>query len=132
MRSPELTAKVQQHGVYDTCDEVRKKSLEFIAESGMTQSAYIKEIGTHPPSWNSFIKMQSTFPGHNPGAGNKAYPGAYYFLEKVRIVRGEKKSAKRLKAEVERATPRMHSPKGGYQLKNDSGKRWVFVGLPSH
>lgn len=133
VRDAELTRKVEAEGVYDTCDEVRKKSLEFIASSGMSQTAFIKEIGSHPPSWSSFIKMKAKFKGHNPGAGNGAYPGAYYMLEKVRIVQGEKKSAARLKCEAESA-PGMPgyrsfcSPKGGYALKNDDGKRWVFVG----
>lgn len=70
--------------VYDTCDEVRKKSLEFMAASGMTQTAFVTEIGCHAPSWNSFSKMKSTFQGHNPGAGNGSYWGAYDFLEKAR------------------------------------------------
>ena len=132
-RDAELTRKVEAEGVYDTCDEVRKKSLELMASTGMTQTAFIKEIGSHPPSWSSFIKMKSKFKGHNPGAGNGAYPGAYYLLEKVRIVRGEKKSAARLKCEAERAPgmPGFRSfaaPKGGYPLRNDDGTRWVFVG----
>ena len=114
--------------VYDTCDEVRKKSLEFMAATGMTQSAFIKEIGCHPPSWNSFIKMKSRFDGHNPGAGNSCYWGAYNFLEKVRLVRGEKKSAKRLAAEAKHPPREIFNIHGGYRLKNDDGTRWVFVG----
>ena len=114
--------------VYDTCDEVRKKSLEFMAATGMTQSAFIKEIGCHPPSWNSFIKMKSRFDGHNPGAGNGCYWGAYNFLEKVRLVRGEKKSAKRLAAEAKHPPREIFNIHGGYRLKNDDGTRWVFVG----
>ena len=114
--------------VYDTCDEVRKKSLGFMAASGMTQSAFIKEIGSHPPSWNSFIKMKGKFEGHNPGAGNGCYWGAYDFLEKVRIVRGEKKSARRLAAEAKHPPREMFCVHGGYRLKNDDGKRWVFTG----
>ena len=114
--------------VYDTCDEVRKKSLEFMAATGMTQSAFIKEIGSHPPSWNSFIKMKSRFDGHNPGAGNGCYWGAYNFLEKVRLVRGEKKSAKRLAAEAKHPPREIFNIHGGYRLKNDDGTRWVFVG----
>ena len=114
--------------VYDTCDEVRKKSLEFMAATGMTQSAFIKEIGCHPPSWNSFIKMKSRFDGHNPGAGKGCYWGAYNFLEKVRLVRGEKKSAKRLAAEAKHPPREIFNIHGGYRLKNDDGTRWVFVG----
>lgn len=114
--------------VYDTCDEVRKKSLEFIAASGMTQSAFIKEIGSHPPSWNSFIKMKGKFAGHNPGAGNGCYWGAFDFLEKVRLVRNEKKSARRLAAEAKYPPREMRCVHGGYQLRNDDGTRYVFTG----
>ena len=99
-----------------------------MAASGMTQSAFIKEIGSHPPSWNSFIKMKGKFEGHNPGAGNGCYWGAYDFLEKVRIVRGEKKSARRLAAEAKHPPREMFCVHGGYRLKNDDGKRWVFTG----
>lgn len=132
VRDPALTAKVEAEGVYDTCDEVRKKSLAFMAETGMTQTAFIKEIGSHPPSWSSFIKMKSKFAGHNPGAGNGAYPGAYYLLEKVRIVKGDKKSAARLKAEAEKAPGApgyrsFYALKGGYALKNDDGTRYYFA-----
>lgn len=132
-RDPALKARVEAEGVFDTCDEVRKKSLEFLAATGMSQSAFIKEIGSHPPSWSNFIKMKSRFAGHNPGAGNGAYPGAYYLLEKVRIVRGQKKSAARLKAEVDLARKddsfwQKWNPKGGYRLKNDDGTRYYFAG----
>ena len=60
--------------VYDTCDEVRKKSLGFMAASGMTQSAFIKEIGSHPPSWNSFIKMKGKFEGQRLLLGRLRFP----------------------------------------------------------
>ena len=78
--------------------------------------------------------MKSRFAGHNPGAGNGAYPGAYYLLEKVRIVKGEKKSAKRLKAEAKMPRPdegsfwAKYNPKGGHRLKNDDGTRYYFAG----
>ena len=48
--------------VYDTCDEVRKKSLEFMASTGMTQTAFLREIASTagkptpvaPNSWGNF------------------------------------------------------------------------------
>ena len=60
--------------MYDTCDEVRKKSLEFMASTGMTQTAFLREIASTagkptpvaPNSWGNFIKMKSAFQGHNP------------------------------------------------------------------
>ena len=141
-------SEVSSKGVYDTCDEVRKKSLEFMASTGMTQTAFLREIASTagkptpvaPNSWGNFIKMKSAFQGHNPGAGNRSYPEAYYFLEKVRLVRGEPKSMKRRQAEEElvvsdfyRSHPQFDKTygKGGYKLKNDDGKRWVKL-PPGH
>ena len=141
-------SEVSSKGVYDTCDEVRKKSLEFMASTGMTQTAFLREIASTagkptpvaPNSWGNFIKMKSAFQGHNPGAGNRSYPEAYYFLEKVRLVRGEPKSMKRRQAEEElvvsdfyRSHPEFDKTygKGGYKLKNDDGKRWVKL-PPGH
>lgn len=131
-----IDADVERHGIYDTCDEVRKKSLEFMAEYGMTQASFLREIGgIAGNSWNSFIKMKSAFKGHNPGAGNRSYTAAYYFLERARIVRGQPKSAKRIAAEADPdlqpdsmygINARYTNGKGGYLLKNDDGKRWVI------
>ena len=140
--------EVSSKGVYDMCDEVRKKSLEFMASTGMTQTAFLREIASTagkptpvaPNSWGNFIKMKSAFQGHNPGAGNRSYPEAYYFLEKVRLVRGEPKSMKRRQAEEElvvsdfyRSHPEFDKTygRGGYKLKNDDGKRWVKL-PPGH
>ena len=67
--------------------------------------------------------------GHNPGAGNGCYWGTYDFLEKVRLVRGEKKSARRLAAEAKHPPREIFNIHGGYRLKNDDGTRWVFTGM---
>ena len=57
------------------------------------------------------------------------YWGAYDFLEKVRIVRGEKKSARRLAAEATPSTrPGRSSIFTEAAGKNDDGTRWVFTG----
>ena len=47
----------------------------------------------------------------------------------VRLVRGEKKRVKRLAAEAKHPPEAMFCVHGGYQLKNDDGKRWMFSGI---
>ena len=126
---------MEDHGVYDTCDAVRKKSLEFMVQNAMSKAAFLREIGgVNSNSWLRFSTNKSQFKGHNPGAGNSAYPKAYYFLEKVRIARGGKKGKARLDAEAK------YPPKpegdgdddddddvvGGYRLRNDNGMRWTI------
>ena len=107
--------------VYDTCDEVRKKALEFIANNGSTAS-FLKIIGVNPKSWKSFMEFRGGGETvyFQPGAGNSAYPKAYEFFEKLRIKRNEPKSHKRI--QFEEKFP------NGYSLKHDSGHRWVFSG----
>ena len=120
-----LATKAEYHpefAVYDTCDEVRKKSLEFIAKEGMSTSAFCKAIGNiQSKSWNLFMGSSGRHDNsafHQPGANNVSYYKAYGFLEKVRILRGEPKSAERAAFEVK-------SPRG-YALKNDDGERWIL------
>ena len=103
--------------VFDDCDDVRKKSLEFMAANGMSKAEWLRLIGDiASKSWRDFV----AFKGAGKGAANSSYPSAYYFLEKVRIVKGEKKSSKRIKAEAEHPQ--------GYPLRHDNGMRWVFMG----
>ena len=103
-----------------------------MVQNGMTKAAFLREIGgVNSNSWQRFSANKSQFKGHNPGAGNSAYPKAYYFLEKVRIVQGGKKGKARLDAEAK------YPPKpegddfdddgvGGYRLRNDNGMRWTI------
>jgi hypothetical protein len=107
--------ELEDCNVYDDCDEVRKKSLEFIAESGITQIEFLRVIGDVNKSWRAFIG----FRGAGAGAGNQSYEAAYTFLEKVRIAKGLPKTAKRKKAELEEPT--------GHRLVHDDGKRWVLT-----
>ena len=106
----------------ESCDDVRKASLAFIAEHSITTTAqFLRIIGdVNQKSWNSFLECRGPGAGayKQPGAGNSSYYKAYYFLEKVRLSKNLPKSAKRVA--FERDHPR------GYSLKHDDGFRWVM------
>jgi hypothetical protein len=108
--------------VYESCDEVRKKLLAFISEQGCTTAAFCKAIGVQSNQWNSFLSFKGIGLGvsKQPGAANACYSNGYELLEKLRVLRGQAKSAKRLQFEREYPT--------GYCLEHDDGKRWVFCG----
>lgn len=104
--------------VLDSCDDVRKKSLEFMAKNNVTTNAFIKVINVNSKSWKSFMELKGGDQiSMQPGAGNGSYPAAYSFLEKIRIAHNEPKSKKRI--EFENAHP------NGYGLKHDKMIRWV-------
>lgn len=110
--------KYSDHAVYDSCAEVRKQSVKFLALNSISKAVFLREIGNvNSKTWNSFMGFKGTGIGvmQQPGAGNSGYQKAYYFFEKMRIVQGEKKSKKRI--DFEAAHPR------GYSLKHDDGKR---------
>ena len=68
--------EVSSKGVYDTCDEVRKKSLEFMASTGMTQTAFLREIAStagkptpvapNPPPDDRRSSLRSPWQGRIP------------------------------------------------------------------
>jgi hypothetical protein len=102
--------------VYDDCDEVRKKSLEFMAAHDVTQVEFLKAIGgISKKAWTTF----SGYRGAGAGAAKQSYVGAYRFLERYRILKEMPKTAKRKKTEKEMPT--------GYNLIHDDGKRWYLV-----
>ncbi len=110
----------EQFAVYDSCDEVRKKCLSFIADESIATNAFCKVIGVQPKQWTSFLSFKGLGAGvrRQPGAGNSCYYKGYEPLEKLRILKGEAKGAKRIKFEQE--NPR------GYSLAHDDGRRWVL------
>jgi hypothetical protein len=115
----------REHAVYLSCDEVRKQAMEFLAASGIKKAEFFRAIGNvQSKSWNDFIGNRGAGEGvyMQPGAANSCYYNAACFLERLRIVRGEAKSAKRMKFADEH--PR------GYMLRHDNGKRWVCKGMP--
>ena len=82
--------------VYDSCDEIREKSLDFIDQCGLRTKEWLRLIGNvNTKSWNDFLSYQ----GEKAGASNRSYYYSYVFLEKVRIVRNDEKSPSRLLAE---------------------------------
>lgn len=86
----------QNVAVYDNCDEVRAKSIEFIDQCGLKTKEWLRFIGNvNTKSWNDFM----SYHGEHAGASNKSYYHAYVFLEKVRISRNVLKSESRLAAE---------------------------------
>ena len=84
--------------VYDDCDEVRRKSLDFISSYGIRVSEWLRLIGgVNSKSWRDFV----SYSGERAGAANKAYYAAYVLLEKLRIASNQEKSSKRILAEIE-------------------------------
>ena len=84
--------------VYDDCDKVRKKSLDFLSKFSIKVSEWLRLIGNvNSKSWKDFL----TYRGERAGAANRSYYAAYVFLEKVRIALNEEKSNSRILAELE-------------------------------
>ena len=122
-QSEELFAAVERINldesapIYDDCDDVRKKSLEFMATHDISTAEFLRRIGNvNSKSWRDFVVMK----GERKGASNSSYVKAYHFLEKLRIHKGEEKSAKRMRAEKEKPE--------GFPLKHDNGMHWVIAG----
>jgi len=123
-RNLPVQSSFMQYGdfpVYDTCDDVRKKALEFIQLQGETTTSFLRMIDVNSKSWKSFME----FRGSNSmslycqkGAGNSAYPKAYAFFEKLRIARNEPKTQKRIKFEAENPN--------GYSLKHENEKSFLW------
>jgi hypothetical protein len=135
-------------GVFDLCEDVRRKCKAFLATGAMTKTAWLRHLGVYFSSYDSFMKAEPV-PGESdaescfwqqPGAGNSVYPKAYHFFEKMRLMEGKPKSAKRVANEAAIARMRhkfagklqhvLEGKKpshGGFMLKHDNGKRWVFI-----
>ena len=101
--------------VYDDCDQVRRKSLDFIASFGIRISEWLRLLGNvNNKSWRDFVSYR----GEKAGAANKAYYAAYVFLEKVRIASHEEKSSNRILAELEFGET-------GRMLKHEPRHKWL-------
>jgi len=113
--------QLDNDNVYDDCDDIRKKSNEFIAAHCPSLSDWNKAIGNvESKQWDNFMGHK----GAGAGAGCKSYVNAYILLEKYRIHKGAAKSAKRLRNENENPD--------GFPLKSDNGMRYVFQGKFGH
>lgn len=101
--------------VFDNCDEVRSKTLRFLAIKVVTKSALLQGIGINAGSLRAFLQMS----GKGAGGANGSYLALYSFLEKHRIQQSLPKSKARLKNEIEQGPD-------GFPLRHDNGKRWVY------
>ncbi|GLB36293.1 hypothetical protein LshimejAT787_0305810 [Lyophyllum shimeji] len=102
--------------VYDDCAEVRRKINLLLKTPGFKITHWLKEIGDiNSNSYRRFMKEK----GKTDGASNGTYYAAYVYFEKVRILEGKKKTAKRISNE--------ESMPNGFPLENRR-RAWVFVG----
>ena len=106
-------------GVFDDCNDIRKKIKQFLQKDIMTKSRFLKEIGK--VAHNSYSSFMSMGPLKLSGASNRTYPLSYHFFEKLRIAEGEKKSKKRLQNEEEYPN--------GFPLKHQSVHQRVCLCL---
>jgi hypothetical protein len=109
-----ITLEGEEEGdvpVFDTCDEVRKKIRACLRESGMTKTAFCKEISKTPmPDRNGNLKTapMGTQPltaflgkkGVKDGNQSQVFYAAYVFFEKLRIRDGKPKTEFREDMEV--------------------------------
>ncbi|GBE78331.1 hypothetical protein SCP_0112160 [Sparassis crispa] len=100
--------------IYDDCNEIRRKIRLLQKTPGWKVTQWLRDIGNvNSNSYGRFMKAS----GPHGGAGNSTYYAAYIYFEKVRILEGKKKTAKRLRNEGEYA--------GGLP-QEDRSRVWVF------
>ncbi|EMD41770.1 hypothetical protein CERSUDRAFT_90346 [Gelatoporia subvermispora B] len=84
--------------VYDDCNEIRRKIRLLQKTPGWKVTQWLKDIGNvNSNSYQRFMKAT----GPTGGASNGTYYCAYVYFEKVRIMEGKKKTAKRIRNEQE-------------------------------
>jgi len=84
--------------VYDDCNEIRRKIRLLQKQPDFKITTWLRDIGkVNNNSYQRFMKAS----GPTGGAGNGTYYAAYVYFEKVRILEGKKKTAKRQRNEVE-------------------------------
>jgi len=91
-----FTSQDEPEFVYDSCPEVIKKIKEFLNRDGVTKASFLRALGLgNATSLNRFLTMKK-----QDGCGMLAYPRAYFFFEKMRILENNPKSRKRLENEM--------------------------------
>jgi len=108
---------VPENIVYDTCPQLVTKIKDFLQRDGMMKVTLSEGLGgVNASSLNSFLAGKG-----QDQCGNKVYPLAYVFFEKLRILEGKTKTSARLKNEVERPY--------GFSLKKErAGNKWFLIG----
>ncbi|CZR66326.1 uncharacterized protein PAC_16227 [Phialocephala subalpina] len=107
--------------VYDSCDEIRRKIRAYLAEPGITQAGFLREIAK---AWPEGKKIQSKVlndflgkRGATAGNTSSVFYGSYVFFEKQRIRDGKPKSKHRQEMEKqysgERGIDTKHRLDGG-------------------
>lgn len=80
--------------IFDSCDEVRRKTTLHFSKTGMSKAAFGREIGKLMGGEEKKISNGSVIPflgKKGPMAGNttSVYYGAYVFFEKIRVRDGK-------------------------------------------
>jgi hypothetical protein len=91
--------------IYDTCNEIRKKTRSILAKEGMTQAAFIRALNKNLPEGKSVSQANLRYfmgrKGVRDGNTNITFYAAYVFFEKKRIQDGKPKS--KFREEMEKA-----------------------------
>ncbi|EJD33813.1 hypothetical protein AURDEDRAFT_76675, partial [Auricularia subglabra TFB-10046 SS5] len=99
----------------DDCNTIRRKTRALLATPGFKVTPWLKEIGNiNSNSYQRFMKAT----GPMGGAENGFFSAAYRYFEKVRIMEGKKKTAKRIRDEAEYAN--------GRDLRDSRRKVWLL------
>lgn len=101
--------------IYDTCPQLVKKIKDFLAQPGMTKSAFCLALNNlNNNSLGRFLAGKG-----QDQCGNITYVRAYVFFEKLRILEGKPKSAARKKNEAEQPL--------GFSLVKARANQWFIM-----
>lgn len=93
----------------------RLQIKDFLKQDGVTKAAFCRALGDiNQNSLNPFLMGKK-----QDQCGTVAYPRAYRFFEKKRILDGEPKSARRRKNEAEHPN--------GFSLVKERASKWVLM-----
>jgi hypothetical protein len=110
---PHDTGRPACSRVYDGCPETVKKIKDFYKRDGVTKASFCRVIGSiNTNSMNQFLMKKK-----QDGAGMIAYPHAYFFFERMRIIENKSKPKMRLQNEEENPN--------GFRLETPRPSEWV-------
>ena len=106
---------VSDRVVYDSCPELIKKCKEFLAMDGVTKAGFCRTAlgGINANSLGPFLMSKK-----QDKAGCIAYPRAWVFFEKKRLMEGKSKTKARIKNEGEHPS--------GFTLEGPRAFKWVI------